>query len=302
MTSRKILFYLMSEKGFSVLNFLITSKFKNNISKVIIGKDNNVINDYSKEIEKTCVENNIYFLYRTQKNSIIEDYSIAISWRWLIPENKSKLIILHDSLLPRYRGFAPLVNALINGDMEVGVSAIFANNEFDKGDVISQSKSKINYPIKIKDAIKLISQNYNELIDLLVTKINSGESIKGTKQNENNASYSLWRDEEDYLINWELPANEIVNFINSLSYPYKGASSYLNGDSKVRILDAEVFDENVTFESKNNFGKVLFLKDSCPVVVCNTSLIKLKSIFSDDSLSNLLPFNKLRIRFSKEKY
>tara|TARA_R110001632_G_scaffold28927_2_gene76979 strand:+ start:1008 stop:1916 length:909 start_codon:yes stop_codon:yes gene_type:complete len=302
MTSRKILFYLMSEKGLSVIKTLISNNLTEAIGKVVIGKDSNVINDFSQDIENMCIENDIDFYYKNEKFSPLEEYSIAISWRWLIEESNSKLIVLHDSLLPKYRGFAPLVNALLNNEPEIGVSAIFATKEFDKGDIITQSKTKVNYPIKINDAIQLISQNYNKVIKVLVSKILKEEPLIGIKQKEENSSYSLWRDEQDYLINWNSSANEIVNFINSLSYPYKGASSFLNGNRKVRVLNAEVFDDDVNIENKNNHGKVLLLKDGCPIVVCENSLIKLTSISSDDTGNDLLPFSKLRIRFSKEKY
>tara|TARA_R110002074_G_scaffold242800_2_gene414590 strand:- start:5179 stop:6087 length:909 start_codon:yes stop_codon:yes gene_type:complete len=302
MTSRKILFYLMSEKGLSVIKTLISNNLTEAIGKVVIGKDSNVINDFSQDIENMCIENDIEFYYKNEKFSPLEEYSIAISWRWLIEESNSKLIVLHDSLLPKYRGFAPLVNALLNNEPEIGVSAIFATKEFDKGDIITQSKTKVNYPIKINDAIQLISQNYNKVIKVLVSKILKEEPLIGIKQKEENSSYSLWRDEQDYLINWNSSANEIVNFINSLSYPYKGASSFLNGNRKVRVLNAEVFDDDVNIENKNNHGKVLLLKDGCPIVVCENSLIKLTSISSDDTGNDLLPFSKLRIRFSKEKY
>lgn len=301
MISRKILFYLMSEKGYRVLKYLIESNFIDNIGKVIVGKDSNVLNDFSKEISALCKNNSIDYYNRKDTFLINEEYSIAISWRWLILEKNSKLIVLHDSLLPKYRGFAPLVNALLNFENEVGVTALFANKEFDKGDIICQSKTKIEYPIKIKKAIELISNNYEELIKSILIKINTNKELVANKQNENEATYSLWRDEEDYLIDWKLPVNEIINQINVLSNPYKGASSFLNGIGRVRILDAEIYNSNIRFESKNNYGKTIFLENGNPIIICNNGLVKITRLTSDSTGKTLLPLKNLRIRFKSHK-
>ena len=87
------------------------------------------------------------------------DYQLAIGWRWLISGTEN-LIVLHDSLLPKYRGFAPLVNSLINGEQEIGVTAIWAGPEFDAGEIIFQEKAGICYPIKIQEAIEIVSGLY----------------------------------------------------------------------------------------------------------------------------------------------
>jgi methionyl-tRNA formyltransferase len=57
------------------------------------------------------------------------------------------LVVFHDSILPQYRGFNPLVSALINGDSRVGVTAM-GTDEFDKGDIIGQRTIAINIPSK----------------------------------------------------------------------------------------------------------------------------------------------------------
>jgi methionyl-tRNA formyltransferase len=81
---------------------------------VIIGKDKNFLNDYSTDIKNYCISNNINFILqnKTIDNGNV-DYSIAIGWRWLIKVD-SKLIVFHDSILHRLRGFNPLVTSLIN--------------------------------------------------------------------------------------------------------------------------------------------------------------------------------------------
>ena len=84
------------------------------------------------------------------------DFSIAVAWKWLIKQ-KDILIVLHDSLLPKYRGYLPLVSQLINGEKEIGVTSFFANDKYDEGDIIYSSKIDIKYPITIEQAINQIN-------------------------------------------------------------------------------------------------------------------------------------------------
>lgn len=292
----KITLYLMTQKGFEVLNALIDRKLKSVISEIIVGRDKNIDNDFADEIISICNNNNINHKERKESFQITSDYSIAISWRWLIPDNKSKLIVLHDSLLPKYRGFAPLVNMLCNREKEIGVTAIFASDEYDKGDIIAQASTKINYPIKISDAIDLISQNYVDLVVKILSTLNKGDKLIAVKQDEKNASYSLWRDEEDYIINWQKKSDDILNFINAVSSPYKGAASYINGQQKVRILEAEL-ESDVEIENRD-IGKVIFVKNKFPVIVCGVGLIKLLKVVDDKTEKDLLPLKNFRLRLT----
>lgn len=296
----KATLYLMTKKGVHILNTLIEHKFQDLISEVIIGRDKNVENDFAEEIISICKIAGIKHYERTENFVIQSEYSIAISWRWIISSQKSKLIVLHDSILPKYRGFAPLVNMLCNGEKEIGVTAIFANEEYDKGEIIAQSKTQINYPIKIADAIEMISKDYSEVVLNIFNSFISQQEIKSYPQDEELASYSLWRDEEDYLIDWGRDARDILYFINAVSSPYKGATSYLNGQNKVRILEAEL-ENDVQIENRD-VGKVIFIKENMPVIVCKTGLIKITRLIDDQSQKNLLPLKSFRVRLSSFKY
>ncbi len=290
----KITFFLMSEKGYSVLEAFISRFSPNYIDQVICSKDPNVANDYFEGIKSLCIKNDIQFINRRDFHKIRTNYSFAISWQWLI-HHDSKIIIIHDSLLPKYRGFAPLVNSLINGESEIGATAIFANSEFDKGEIILQKKITISYPIKIKYAIELISNLYAKMVIEIADNIIHQKKLNATKQDEKNASYSLWRDEDDYRINWNHSSNVIKRFIDALSLPYKGAFSFLN-EMPIRILDSiEVAD--VVIENRTP-GKVLFIHDNFPVVVCGTGLLKITIAIDDVSKESVLPINKFRSRFN----
>ena len=244
---------------------IIQKRFINLIDLVVIGKDSNLMNDSSADIQHLCESHNISFCHRENEITIHSPYTIAISWRWLLHLDQSRLIVLHDSILPKYRGFAPLVNQLIKGEKKIGVTALWASSEYDKGDIIAQETVDITYPIKIGEAIEKIAPLYGNLTCIILEKINKEEKITSVCQLEKEASYSLWRDKEDYRISWSDSAENISRFIHAVGYPYEGAEALVNGEI-VKIFDCEtVPDVNVEIRQ---IGKVIFISDGCPVIVC----------------------------------
>ena len=99
--------------------------------------------------------------------------------------------------------------------------------------------------------------------------------------------------EDDYKIDWNKDADFIKRFINSVGYPYKGASSFID-EKKVRILEAEV-EKEVIIENRIP-GKVLFVERRYPIVVCGKKLLKILLMIDDETKENILPLKKFRIR------
>lgn len=291
---KKIRIYCMGYKGFKCIESLTRSK-KNNLEiSVIFSNDKTVQKDYYDEAKALCKKFKIPFSNRieVQSENVKFDYIIAISWRWIIKENN--VIVFHDSLLPKYRGFAPLVNCLINGERKTGVTAIMANNEYDRGDIISQVSLNIKYPIKIEKAIEQITFCYIKILNQLVIKFNSNTELEKKKQIEKKASYSLWLDEKDYYIDWNKSAKEIRRFIDSVGYPYNGALSSIDG-IKVRVLDAKELPD-LQIENRHP-GKVIFLRNDKPIVVCGKGLLLIETLIDDSNNKNLLPLKKFRTKF-----
>jgi methionyl-tRNA formyltransferase len=290
----KVTLFLMTLKGVEVLNAIAYNSYLDIIDKVIIGRDNNVLNDYSNDIEQICLDNGISYSFSSEDYNINTQYGIAISWRWIINHLGLKLIVLHDSILPKYRGFAPLVNMLINGEKKIGVTALFACSEFDKGPIVLQKDITINYPIKIEKAIRGVSVLYVEIVNELLYNISRELPIQGVKQDETNASYSLWRDKEDYFINWGLPASKICKFVDAVGYPYEGAKCKIN-NAVVKIIDVDNF-EDLEIENRD-IGKVLFFEDELPIIVCGSGLIKIKKAVYETTGESIFPIKKFRTRF-----
>lgn len=284
--------FLMGEKGLSALKAILP--FKSLIRQVVGAQDKNVQTDYYDEIRVLCDTEHIEWHDRCEHINPNSEYSVAIAWRWMInTESKGKLIVLHDSLLPKYRGFAPLVNMLINREPYIGVTALYGNSEFDKGDIIVQKRLPVTYPVRIQDAIESVSKLYSEIIYHIFEAINSGKSIPSSSQDERAATYSLWRDEMDYKIDWIKDAEYIQQFVYSLGFPFKGAYTTVDRQ-KFRVLDCKVV-EDVIIENRCP-GKVLFVRDECPIVVCGKGMLQITKLMSDDG-RDCLPLKKYRTRF-----
>ncbi len=291
---KQVTLCVMSRKGYAVLKNLIERGYVDLIDKVIIAHDKNMVNDYYSEMNMVCQDAGIPVYDRLKKEAITSPYCITVAWRWIIPlQLKTKLIVFHDSILPKYRGFAPLVNMLINKEPYIGVSALYASNEYDKGEIIAQRKIKVEYPIKISNAIDLISPLFTDIVIEIFNKLRDNQPIPSIVQDESSASYSLWRDEEDYHINWNASSEDIQQFVYSVGYPFKGAYTLLDG-KEYRVLDC-VPVRDVLIENRIP-GKMLFIEDGYPIVVCGKGMLKITSI-TDNEGHTCLPLKKFRNRF-----
>jgi methionyl-tRNA formyltransferase len=99
------------------------------------------------------------------------------------------------------------------------------------------------------------------------------------------ATYSLWRDEEDYRIHWSTDAARIKRLIDSVGTPYKGASALME-TRRVRILDAAV-EPDIQVEDRKP-RKVVFLREGSPIVICGRGLLRITDM-RDDATGNTLP-------------
>lgn len=288
-SSKTIKIFATGLKGLRTVQGL-SSKSKDLI--VTIGKDLNVQNDFSIEIENFCRNENLNFSYGKQNSKSEFGLAVAAGWQRMIHDIPSHaLIVFHDSLLPKYRGFNPLVTALLNKDDSVGVTALTAAEKYDCGDIIAQIKIPVDYPILISNAIEKIAEAYFEVSKEIYERFIE-ENLIGQAQNNELATYSLWRDESDYRIDWSLAAEHIQLFVNSVGYPYLGASTTLN-DDLIRIKKVTLIDDLV-IENRTP-GKIIFLDEKMPVVVCGKGLLRLDLIETNDG--KLLTIEKIRIRF-----
>jgi methionyl-tRNA formyltransferase len=173
------------------------------------------------------------------------DFILAIGWYYMLPANMIKLASkgaagIHASLLPKYRGNAPLVWAMINGETETGISFFYFEKGVDEGDIIAQEK----FSIDDSDTIKtILNKTQKASIDVLLKNlplIANGTNAK-VAQDHSKATMFPKRSPEDGLINWSWENLKIKDFIRAQTKPYPGAFTFING-KKVIIWDADILD------------------------------------------------------------
>ena len=105
----------------------------------------------------------------------------------------------------------------------------------------------------------------------------------------------MWRDDSDYHIDWSHSSDEIRRHVDAVGSPYLGAITFMNSEP-VRILKVKVYPD-VVIENRKS-GKVIFIVDNCPIVVCGKGLLMIEELVSFDKRQSLLPLQKFRTRFS----
>ena len=294
----KIVLFLMTEKGFEIVKFMILN-YRDMIDLVVVGQDKNISNDYSNEIIEVCKENRVEWSYKDNNRKINDDFFIfAISWRWMIHHREDRLIVFHDSLLPKYRGFSPLVNMLINGEETIGVSALLGGKSYDSGDIIAQVSSNITYPIKIAKAIQINNVNYLNLVTIVVNQIKEN-NIMSEAQCDEDVTYSVWRDSLDYFIDWNQSSEEIKRFVDAVGEPYSGAKTRVDNNKMLLIDEVEVIDDVIC--ELRHVGKVLFLEEGFPCVICGVGMLKILSAremreMEAENCMSFFPLKKFRYR------
>ena len=140
---------------------------------------------------------------------------------------------LHASLLPRYRGAAPINHVLINGEKETGVTTFFINEQIDTGNIIFQEKTPISPDETAGELHDRLMVTGAQLVVKTVNAIRSG-NYSTTPQENAEADKSLKQApkifKEDCRINWHKDVTDVYNFIRGLS-PYPTAFSYLRTEN-----------------------------------------------------------------------
>lgn len=195
----------------------------------------------------------------------------------LLKTPKFKAINVHASLLPKYRGAAPIHYALINGDKETGVTIMYMEKEMDAGDIISQR----SLPILPEDTVgtlfeKLSLLGRDLLMDTLLDIFNG--SIRPVSQKEEDVTVAPMISPEQEKINWNKPAQQVANKIRGLN-PFPGAYTVLEGN-RFKIW----FAEPVENKSKSEPGTLVKLTKNQMWIQC-----------ADETAVNLIevqPFGK----------
>ncbi|MBM3145494.1 MAG: methionyl-tRNA formyltransferase [Chloroflexi bacterium] len=173
------------------------------------------------------------------------DLLLVLGWYYMIPRKvresaQAGCVGIHASLLPKYRGGAPIPWAIINGETETGVTFFHFGDGVDDGDIIAQKR----FPITSQDTVATIYEKatsssiviLREYLPKLATR-----TAPRIQQDHNQATYFPQRSPEDGLIDWSWDAKRIRDFIRAQTRPYSGAFTYLEG-KRITIWDADAVE------------------------------------------------------------
>ncbi len=219
------------------------------------------------------VRNNEEFI--NEIKSLNPDLLCVVAYGKILPKEVLDIpmygaINVHGSLLPKYRGAAPIQWAVLNGDKETGITTMFMDEGMDTGDMILKEKVQIGDDETTGELWSRLSDIGGELLTQTVNKIEeisksieskSKEEIKqelkikiGAEKQGNDFTLAPMLDKEMALIDWNKSAIEIKNLVRGLN-PIMGAYTFLDG-KKIKIWKVQTV-ENMPVEESLQNGKII---------------------------------------------
>ena len=233
-------------------------------------------------IQVISEESNIYFRCPENLNKNNEEYefiknlnadlAIVVAYGKIIPKEylnltKKGFINIHGSLLPKWRGAAPIQRSIMNLDNETGISIMKMNEKLDSGPVSNTYKIKLNQNSNAQEVSEKLALLAADKILDNVNDIFKGNA-KFVKQDESQASYAKKIDKMEGKINWNDKASNILGKINGL-FPNPGAFFNFDGE-RYKILKAVI---------GNGSGKAgIVLSDPLEIACSNNQSIKIVQI------------------------
>lgn len=191
-----------------------------------------------------------------------------------------RAINVHASLLPKYRGAAPIHYAVLKGEDITGVTIMYMEKEMDAGNIISQKEISITAKDDTGTLFEKLSIVGRDLLMETLPAIFSGEN-DSIEQDESEVTYSPMISKEQEKINWSRPATEISNLVRALR-PAPGAYSLL-GKDRFKIWDTEILNE----ETEKEPGTIIKLDKEDFYVACSDGTVL--------SLTSVQPAGKKRM-------
>ncbi len=201
------------------------------------------------------------------------DLFVVVAFR-ILPQQLYTLprlgsINIHASLLPRYRGAAPINWALINGERETGLTSFYLKQTVDTGDIISQQTVLVSESDNYDSLYSRLSEIAGPFL-LKTLELIERDTVDPTRQDNTQVCPAPKLTPDDALINFDLPAEKVRNFIRGMS-TRPGAYCTFRG-KKIKIYQCVVAPETGTPDTPK--GSVLVVKKRL-VVQCDNSSLEL---------------------------
>lgn len=208
--------------------------------------------------------------FKNEIRNLAPDLVCVVSYGVILPKSFLKIpplgcINVHPSMLPKYRGSAPIQWAVLNGDKTTGVTIMYLNEKMDAGDIITQKEVQIGEDETSGELWNRLSKIGADLLDATVKDISNG-IIKRTPQPEE-FTLAPMLDKAMSKIDWNIKkATDIKNLVRGLN-PIMGAYSFLEGKKvkfwKVQTISYKEFEEKFSDYNFENatIGEVILAND-----------------------------------------
>ncbi|MFR7764739.1 MAG: methionyl-tRNA formyltransferase [Anaerococcus obesiensis] len=286
--TNKINICFMGSPKFSLETLDILNKNENiNLSLVVSGKDKKRNRNKFKPtvVKQYALDNNIEvvtpdsintdeFINLLKEKNI--DYIVVVAFGQLIKEKlleeyKNKIINLHPSSLPKYRGSSPVQFSLLNGDKKTHASAMLIEKGMDSGDILNQKEVEIKAEDDFTSLSEKLSKIGSEVI--LESVLNYDEFMKNrTKQENDKATFTKKITKEMGKIDFNQSKEEIINKIRAFVEFPKAYFSYKNENVKIlKASPVEIENPKISFVYKAN-------KNDKIIIGCKNGGIRIEKI------------------------
>jgi methionyl-tRNA formyltransferase len=209
--------------------------------------------------------------------SLNPDILLVVGWTQLIKPHllsvpRIAALGFHASLLPKYRGRAPVNWAILNGETETGNTLMVLEPGADEGDIVCQRRILILYDDDCRTVYEKVSQTECEMLDEVLALIRQGH-LPRTQQDSTAATVMPKRRPEDGLITWSWTSSRLYDWVRALTHPYPGAFTFLDGQ-KIMIWKATIAGST----TNDSPGTITLDSDGWPLVVTGSGYLRLLQV------------------------
>jgi methionyl-tRNA formyltransferase len=181
------------------------------------------------------------------------------------------VINVHASLLPKWRGGAPIHRSLLSGDSKTGISIMKVERKLDSGPVYSQAEVKITEDMNVGILHDILAQKGAKMLAEVLKNI---QTLKPVTQNHQESTYAKLIVKEDRIINFNDDVNTIFNQVRGLN-PWPIAYTYYKG-KQVQVWQCQKINSNKLNTKKN--GQIIDIASHGPVVKCLNGAVVLTKL------------------------